>query len=337
MATPNYNLPTITGNMTPNVVRDMNALAEATDAAIKEAVDGVDLSQVTQEITAVKTDLATHKGEEASLTGKGHVQLSDSVTNSSTSTAATSNAVKKVNDIVIKKMDYIALDKSSGASYPDPNVELDAVFITNHANVQNPGKSNEFWYVEQIFYNAAGTVNSRSQIARSYNGLVPDMKTRHFYNGTWSPWSPSFQSVSSGKAAVANATTQMGVQTEPDAEFATIAANILKISTKPKTANGATTSNQYGTVQINGLGFNPTYVKLVFSFAGSERVQHFFYPIFGAPYVDGNNTVYPTYGYSTQISTAYAPNGMYTGGFQLPIGVLSSLSVTWLATDGILF
>ena len=42
MATPNYNLPTITGNMTADVVRDVNALAVATDSAIKDAVDGVD-------------------------------------------------------------------------------------------------------------------------------------------------------------------------------------------------------------------------------------------------------------------------------------------------------
>ena len=57
MATPNYNLPTITGNMTADVVRDVNALAEATDTAIKAQVDGIDLSQIEQEISVVDTKL----------------------------------------------------------------------------------------------------------------------------------------------------------------------------------------------------------------------------------------------------------------------------------------
>lgn len=34
--------------MTADVVRDMNALAEATDSAIKGAVDGIDLSEIEQ-------------------------------------------------------------------------------------------------------------------------------------------------------------------------------------------------------------------------------------------------------------------------------------------------
>lgn len=58
MATPNYNLPTISGNMTADVVRDMNALAEATDSAIKEAIDNVDLSGINTKLdTHIKDDL----------------------------------------------------------------------------------------------------------------------------------------------------------------------------------------------------------------------------------------------------------------------------------------
>ncbi|WP_336638378.1 glycine-rich domain-containing protein [Lysinibacillus fusiformis] len=58
MATPNYNLPTISGNMTADVVRDMNALAEATDSAIKEAIDNVDLTGINTKLdTHIKDDL----------------------------------------------------------------------------------------------------------------------------------------------------------------------------------------------------------------------------------------------------------------------------------------
>lgn len=55
MATTNYNLPTISGNMTADVVRDVNALAEATDVALKDAVDGkadsTDLSTLNTTVT----------------------------------------------------------------------------------------------------------------------------------------------------------------------------------------------------------------------------------------------------------------------------------------------
>jgi len=58
MATPNYNLPTISGNMTADVVRDMNALAEATDTAIKEAIDNVDLSGINTKLDShIKDDI----------------------------------------------------------------------------------------------------------------------------------------------------------------------------------------------------------------------------------------------------------------------------------------
>lgn len=60
MATPNYNLPTISGNMTADVVRDMNALAEATDSAIKEAVDNIDLSAVDAKISTHLADDVNH-------------------------------------------------------------------------------------------------------------------------------------------------------------------------------------------------------------------------------------------------------------------------------------
>lgn len=40
VATKNYKLPTISGNMTADVVRDMNALAEAVDTSIKTDIDG---------------------------------------------------------------------------------------------------------------------------------------------------------------------------------------------------------------------------------------------------------------------------------------------------------
>lgn len=98
MATTNYNLPTITGNMTADVVRDMNALAEATDGAIKSAVDDIDLTPVTQEIKKVKDDLTIHLAERASLTTTGHTQLSNAFDSMEDTLAATPSAVKHAYD-----------------------------------------------------------------------------------------------------------------------------------------------------------------------------------------------------------------------------------------------
>lgn len=64
MATPNYNLPTISGNMTVDVVRDMNALATATDGAIKTAVGSIDLSKIDQvdnRLTAHLDEIMPHR------------------------------------------------------------------------------------------------------------------------------------------------------------------------------------------------------------------------------------------------------------------------------------
>ncbi|MDC6266654.1 hypothetical protein [Lysinibacillus fusiformis] len=65
MATTNYNLPTITGNMTADVPRDMNALAEATDDAIKSVSEQAGGS------------LAQHALELPTKTKLGHVRLQE--------------------------------------------------------------------------------------------------------------------------------------------------------------------------------------------------------------------------------------------------------------------
>ena len=90
MPTSRLGLPTITGNMTNDVVRDLNALAEAVDEKVapKNATDNL----------ATKEELINHVGESASPTKKGHVQLSSSTNSTSEVLAATPKAVKEVKD-----------------------------------------------------------------------------------------------------------------------------------------------------------------------------------------------------------------------------------------------
>ncbi|MCA4756337.1 phage tail protein [Mycolicibacterium fortuitum] len=73
--TPNLNLPLIDENTVNDMPRDLNALAEAVDTAVTEAVEGVTVP-------------------DASLTTKGVVQLSNATNSTSESMAATPKAVK---------------------------------------------------------------------------------------------------------------------------------------------------------------------------------------------------------------------------------------------------
>lgn len=72
--TPNLNLPLIDENMVNDMPRDLNALAEAVDSAVKDAVDGVTVP-------------------DASLTEKGIVQLSNATNGTRENVAATEKAV----------------------------------------------------------------------------------------------------------------------------------------------------------------------------------------------------------------------------------------------------
>jgi len=57
-----------------------------------------------QEVGEVSQALAAHKAENASTSKKGHVQLTDSVSSTSTTTAATPNSVKKAYDLAAAAM-----------------------------------------------------------------------------------------------------------------------------------------------------------------------------------------------------------------------------------------
>ncbi|MEC1180363.1 phage tail protein [Metasolibacillus meyeri] len=90
---------------------------------------------------------------------------------------------------------------------------------------------------------------------------------RQKYNGVWEQWietSPRqlFQSVSNGKAAVANAITQKGVATSPTAEFATMASNIGLIGKYKKGVGQITSSGGFSYFNVSGLGFLPRAVLI---------------------------------------------------------------------------
>lgn len=101
-----------------------------------------------------------------------------------------------------------------------------------------------------------------------------------------------FQSVSSGKTAIANATTQKGVPTSPTAEFATMAANILAIKTGKLSAKGTTPNFETEAYTISGLTFRPSVIVTKAVYDESQ---------------------YPAYGPHTRVGVYYAELGINCG------------------------
>ena len=232
--------------------------------------------------------------------------------------------------------------KLNGGAYPNPDTYLDSEFITNHVNVQNPGRSGEFWYIEQIFYSGSSGTSARSQFARTYATALSDMKVRHFYNGGWSPWSPSIQSlftsVSNGKAAIANAITEKGITTTANAEFATMANNISAISTGKKFASGIApllSNINFRTfdegsniscyhIQISGLDFRPRVIVAAWKPTVGAKVQSTYNGAFGeesvvtAHYTRSSSPNQTNYHFKVNLSgyNGYVNNT----GFLIPVG-----------------
>ncbi|MEK3975499.1 phage tail protein [Psychrobacillus sp. FSL K6-1267] len=124
MPTNKLGLPTITGNMNADVVRDMNAIAQAVDdkAGVPGGLALLDDSGKVIGVPDVK---------DASTTQKGIVQLSDVTNSTSTILAATANAVKKVYDIAFAKYSKPA----SGI----PKTDLDPALQTSLNKIEKIG------------------------------------------------------------------------------------------------------------------------------------------------------------------------------------------------------
>lgn len=169
------------------------------------------------------------------------------------------------------KIDNIALDKSGqfGGAYPDPNTFLDTSFITNHANAQSGGKTNQFWYIEQIFYGDNKVNNARSQLARNYLDNHADIKVRFYHpSGGWSDWSPSLQdlklSASEVKDNVAQALTDRGYPTSPDATGKQMADTIRAIpSGGSQTVSGNFTLG-FGIQTLPYVPFRPNAFRAIY-------------------------------------------------------------------------
>ena len=118
-----------------------------------QTVPGVDdFNRIEGNAQHLNDTLASHKATSATTSQKGHVQLSNSTSSTSTSLGATANAVKTVNDaLVLHKADYVlqtgyATTTGSANNYavtlnPAPASLVEGLCVAVKIHVTNTGTS----------------------------------------------------------------------------------------------------------------------------------------------------------------------------------------------------
>jgi phage-related tail fiber protein len=293
--TANLGLPLIDANMTADVPRDMNALANAVDSAVTEAVAGVTVP-------------------DASTTQKGVVQLNDTTTSTSKTQAATANAVKVAYDRGSAGVSAAATAqaKADAAETPAGSQAKANAAETNAKNASLPRTGGEI----------SGPIKSTSVLPliskisgkKSWAHHVSDVTSNYYIvpsttvggeewdfgkgimitesDITWPGGSLNDlkSSVANGKQAIATAISGKGIPASGSDEFALLASKISQISTGMKYTTGALGNSSYGT--IANLPFKPKALFIsVFAQKPSVDVSGLAGVILQEPTVVFNSTV----------------------------------------------
>lgn len=287
--TANLGLPLIDANMTADVPRDMNALAEAVDTAVTEAVEGVTVP-------------------DATTTQKGVVQLNDTTTSTNKTQAGTADAVRrayergsegvtaaaaaqakadaaetpagaqaKANTAETNAKNYVdgkqwqkrKLTEDSGLSINISNGDannLTAAGLYVGENIANaPVTAAGEWYYINVIAMAQGVWVK--QVAISLFNNTYQMRTGSDAGGgviSWGPWTQDlFTSVANGKQAIATAISDKGVAASGSDEFAVLANKISQINTGKRFAIGQFVINESGVGSVNNIAFRPR--NIIFS------------------------------------------------------------------------
>ena len=145
--TANLKLPLIDGTMTADVPRDMNALAEAVDSSVTEALG---------EITV----------PDATTAQKGIVQLSSATNSASETTAATSKAVKTAYDAAADaKSTANAANSAASAAQSTANAANTAAVAASNAvgplaSLLTGAKTNTVAAINELFTNVSDGKNT---------------------------------------------------------------------------------------------------------------------------------------------------------------------------------
>jgi hypothetical protein len=183
---------------------------------------------------------------DATTAAKGISQLNDTITSTSTSQAATANAVKQVVDWV---KGFGLGDIAKDVSSTDLN-NLDATGLYKGTTLTNaPGGVSSAFFI--LHFKASTTV--KTQLAIRYNQAATDSYYwfRHNISGTWGGWIQIASYDSNGKVAVAN----LPAATTAAAGIAQLADSISDTSTtKAATANAVKLAVDW----VKGFGIGGT-------------------------------------------------------------------------------
>ena len=271
--TAKLNLPLIDDNMVADVPRDVNAIANGIDSKAG-AANGLATLGSDGKVPAAQLSVSTPP--DASTTRKGIVQLNDSVTSTSTTQAATANAVKTAHDR--------ANDAYNLADAAATQAEAQAIANAAETNAKNAslprtgGELTGTLTVPQIYLPNGTRLRSdetRTFIntsANRFDVLAADgtkylisARGGDFYmydeNGNIITSAKDLKSsVANGKQAIATAISGKGIAASGSDEFAVLAGKISQINTGKRFATGRFTIGTNGQGAVNNLAFRPRSV-----------------------------------------------------------------------------
>ncbi|MEC0107280.1 phage tail protein [Paenibacillus taichungensis] len=333
--TTNLGLPLIDNNTTNDVKRDMNALAEAVDASVVAAIDGA--------IDDVSIP-------DASLTIKGKVQLSDVVSSTDKTKAATPSAVK------------IAYDEALAAKQLGVEQKNNVVAALNSIGVT--ASTSETW--EQLIPKMAAVIRATGNATAAQvlsgatfsnatgNGLTGTMANRGA-GGTVTPGTANQTKAAGyyssaitilGDTDLIAANIKSGINifgvlgNLPQRQFASGSAvmsdsNINFIVAVP--GSNGTKSARY--IEVSGLTFKPSLIVIYRNGLLSGLYQESFNSPYGEAaafmYMAEHPTTnsYPTFSdlYPYYISTTRGNAYINSTGFRLPVLYDTPNNITYIA------
>ncbi|QOT13743.1 tail fiber protein (plasmid) [Paenibacillus sp. JNUCC32] len=254
--TANLGLPLIDANMTADVPRDMNALAEAVDTAVTEAVEGVTVP-------------------DATTTQKGVVQLNDTTTSTNKTQAGTADAVRRAYDRGSEGVTAAAAAqaKADAAETPAGAQAKANTAETNAKNASLP-RTGGLLSGDGPIFGIVGATHAYQEYypkgiaagRKAYTGFGGDLADFHIQcsGGNIVFLDESGQtsvadlksSVANGKQAIATAISGKGVPASGSDEFAVLANKISQIKTGIQVSSGNLAVST-GARTISNLPFKP--------------------------------------------------------------------------------
>lgn len=271
--TANLGLPLIDGSMTADVPRDMNALAQAVDVAVIEAIGNVEVPLSDATDGTRSSVAASEKAVGLTMT---EAKAAKSIANAASVTAAAAEtpagAQAKADAAKNAAISAAASDATAKANAAETNAK-NASLPRTGGKLTGEGPllglvGNTHSYIE--FYPeglAAGRKGYAGYVDAGNKDLYIVNSNGDIYfnykNGELTSLSSLKQSVSDGKTAIASAITDKGIPASGSDTFSQLATKIGQINTGKRVASGGLGNLPAGSAfSVGGLAFTPSLVTI---------------------------------------------------------------------------